>query len=63
MSRDLRWAYRSKVEFAVLGPFQVSGERGAIDIAGVKERTLLAHLVACAGRMVTTDELIDGLWG
>jgi WD40 repeat protein/DNA-binding SARP family transcriptional activator len=63
MSRDQRWAYSSKVEFAVLGPLQVSGERGPIEIAGVKERTLLAHLVAGAGRMITTDELIDSLWG
>jgi DNA-binding SARP family transcriptional activator len=51
------------VEFAVLGPLQVSGERGPIEIAGVKERTLLARLVASGGRMVTADELIDSLWG
>jgi DNA-binding SARP family transcriptional activator len=63
MRRDQRWSYRSKVEFTVLGPLQVSTDRGPVDIAGVKERTLLAHLVAAAGRMVTTDELIDSLWG
>jgi WD40 repeat protein/DNA-binding SARP family transcriptional activator len=63
MSRDQRWSYGSNVEFGVLGPLQVSGERGPIDIAGVKERTLLAHLVACVGRIVTADELIDSLWG
>src|SRR5215207_1491577 len=63
MSRDQRWSYRSNMEFAVLGPLQVSGELGPIDIAGAKERTLLAHLVACAGRIVTADELIDSLWG
>jgi WD40 repeat protein/DNA-binding SARP family transcriptional activator len=63
MSRGQRWSYGSNVEFGVLGPLQVSGERGPIDIAGVKERTLLAHLVACVGRTVTADELIDSLWG
>ena len=44
-------------------PLQVSGERGPIDIAEGKERTLLAHLVASVGRIVTAEELIDGLWG
>lgn len=63
MTRDPRQAYRACVDFAVLGPLQVSDERGPIEIAGVKERTLLAHLVACAGRMVTTDELMESLWG
>lgn len=56
-------SYRSNVDFAVLGALQVSGESGPIEIAGFKERTVLAHLVASAGRMVTTDELIDSLWG
>lgn len=63
MARTPPWAYRTSMEFAVLGPLQVFSERGPIDIRGVKERTLLAHLVACAGQMVTTDELIDSLWG
>ena len=61
MSLVQHWTYRSSVEFAVLGPLQVSGGRGPIEIPGAKERTLLAHLVACAGRIVTTDELIDSL--
>ncbi|HSI92804.1 MAG TPA: BTAD domain-containing putative transcriptional regulator, partial [Jiangellaceae bacterium] len=51
------------VEFAVLGPLQVSGDRGPIEIAGGKERALLAHLISDAGRTVTTDDLIDSLWG
>jgi WD40 repeat protein/DNA-binding SARP family transcriptional activator len=51
------------VEFAVLGPLLVVGDDGPIDIAGAKERTLLAHLVARAGELVSTDALVDGLWG
>jgi WD40 repeat protein/DNA-binding SARP family transcriptional activator len=56
-------SYRGAVEFAVLGPLQVVGPDGPVDIVGAKERALLAHLVAAAGRMVPTDELIDNLWG
>ena len=51
------------MEFAVLGPLQVRGEQGPIDIAGAKERALLAHLIAAAGRVVTVDELVETLWG
>lgn len=55
--------YRSGVDFAVLGPLVVLGPDGPIDIAGAKERALLAHLLAASGRMVSTEELTDNLWG
>ena len=32
-------------------------------IAGAKERTILAHLIANADRVVPSDDLIDELWG
>ncbi|MGY1620501.1 BTAD domain-containing putative transcriptional regulator [Geodermatophilus sp. SYSU D00691] len=51
------------MEFAVLGPLQVVGPEGPVDVVGAKERALLAHLVAAHGRMVSTEELIDNLWG
>ncbi|MGY1810146.1 BTAD domain-containing putative transcriptional regulator [Blastococcus sp. SYSU D00669] len=51
------------MEFAVLGPLQVVGPDGPVDVVGAKERALLAHLVAAQGRMVSTEELIDNLWG
>jgi DNA-binding SARP family transcriptional activator len=62
MSLGVRRSYRCGVEFGVLGPLVVTRPPASINIAGVKERTLLAHLIACAGRMVTTDDLIDSLW-
>ncbi len=55
--------YRSFVDFAVLGPLQVQGPDGPVDIVGAKERTVLAHLLAAPGRMVPVEELIDNLWG
>jgi DNA-binding SARP family transcriptional activator len=52
----------AQIALEVLGPLRVCDERRTIKIAGAKERTLLARLVASAGRLVTTDELIDCLW-
>jgi WD40 repeat protein/DNA-binding SARP family transcriptional activator len=52
----------STVEFGVLGPLVVHGDDGPIGLSAM-ERVLLARLVAGAGRTVSTDELIDTLWG
>ena len=57
------WAYRSGMDFAVLGPLLVAGSDGPIDVPGVKERTLLAMLVANVGRLVPGATLVEGLWG
>ncbi len=54
--------YHLAMRFSVLGPLAVHGPRGAVDVVGGKERTLLAHLVAAGGRVVTVDELADSLW-
>jgi WD40 repeat protein/DNA-binding SARP family transcriptional activator len=52
------------MRFLVLGPLEVVGERGhAVPIAGSKERTILAQLIARWGRVVPSDELIEELWG
>jgi DNA-binding SARP family transcriptional activator len=51
------------MEFKILGPFEVLDEGGAVSIAGAKERSLLALLVLHGGRVVSTDRLIDSLWG
>ncbi len=63
MARNPGVLPRSKLEFAVLGPLQVCSDAGQIALPSVKERALLAHLVARASRTVSTDELIDTLWG
>lgn len=51
------------MDFSVLGPLRVSNGAGPVEVRGAKERTLLAHLVASAGRMVPSSDLIDSLWG
>jgi DNA-binding transcriptional activator of the SARP family len=52
------------MRFLVLGPLQVVQAGGEpLAIAGSKERTILACLVARAGRVVPVDDLIEELWG
>src|SRR5512134_1879881 len=53
-----------KMRFRVLGPLEVLGDGGdQLSIAGSKERTILAYLIARAGGVVSADDLIDELWG
>ena len=52
------------MRFLVLGPLEVAqAGREPVPIAGSKERTILACLVARAGRVVPVDDLIEELWG
>jgi WD40 repeat protein/DNA-binding SARP family transcriptional activator len=52
------------MRFLVLGPLEVLGDDGgSLSIAGSKERTILADLIAHAGLVVSVDSLIDELWG
>jgi DNA-binding SARP family transcriptional activator len=52
------------MRFLVLGPLEVAQTGGdPLPIAGSKERTILACLVARAGRVVPVDDLIEELWG
>jgi DNA-binding SARP family transcriptional activator/WD40 repeat protein len=52
------------VRFLVLGPLEVVADSGdSLPIAGSKERTVLAFLLARGGRVVSVDDLIEELWG
>jgi DNA-binding SARP family transcriptional activator len=51
------------VMFRILGPLEISGEDGPIPVAGQKQKAVLALLLLNAGRAVSTDRLIDALWG
>jgi DNA-binding SARP family transcriptional activator len=51
------------MEFRILGPLEVwDGER-RVDLGGSKRRALLAFLLLHANEVVSTDRLIDQLWG
>jgi DNA-binding SARP family transcriptional activator/DNA-binding beta-propeller fold protein YncE len=51
------------MEFRVLGPLEVVDERGPRALRGSKQRTLLAYLLLHANVVVSSDQLIDVLWG
>jgi DNA-binding SARP family transcriptional activator/WD40 repeat protein len=54
----------SRLQFQILGPVQVLDRDGrAIDVGGAKPRLVLVQLVLNPNRVVSTDALVDALWG
>ena len=51
------------LEFRILGPVEVEGDAGRIALGGLKQRALLGALLVRAGEVVSTDRLLDELWG
>jgi predicted ATPase/DNA-binding SARP family transcriptional activator len=52
------------VRVAMLGPLRLIAEDGSpIDLGGARLRMLLARLALEPGQVVSTESLIDGLWG
>ena len=51
------------IEFRVLGPFEVVESDRPVAVGGPKQRALLAVLVFHRGEVVSSDRLIDELWG
>src|SRR5919201_1634908 len=51
------------LDFQILGPLAVTDETGTLLLGGQKQRAVLALLVLEAPRPVSTDRLIDALWG
>jgi DNA-binding SARP family transcriptional activator len=51
------------VEFGILGPLEVRDEGRLIPLRGAKQRALLAVVVLHANEVVSTDRLLEGLWG
>ncbi len=51
------------MKFRVLGSLEVVAAEGPIELPGAKERTVLAYLLAHLGRSVSTDEIVDAVWG
>ena len=52
------------LELGLLGPLEVRIDDGApVALGGVRQRALLAVLALHANQVVSTDRLIDELWG
>ena len=51
------------MRFRILGPMQVWDGTGWTSIGAPQQRVVMAILLAEAGRMVTTERLVDEIWG
>ena len=50
-------------EFRILGPLEVEARPARSSCGGLKQRAVLALLLLDAGHVVSTDRLVDALWG
>src|SRR6266511_1351837 len=50
------------MEFRVLGPVEVAGADGAVELSARKPRALLAALLMHANEVVSMDALTEALW-
>jgi DNA-binding SARP family transcriptional activator len=51
------------MDFGILGPLEASDEGRVLPLGGTKQRALLALLLLHANHIVSSDRLIDELWG
>ncbi len=51
------------MEFRVLGPLEVHSTDGPVDLGPPRQRALLALLLTSPNTVVSTDQIIDALWG
>jgi len=51
------------IDFRILGPLEVLDEGHRVALGGSKQRSLLALLLVHANETLTTDRLVDELWG
>jgi DNA-binding SARP family transcriptional activator len=52
-----------KTDFRILGPLEVTDGVRLVDVTGATQRALLAILLLHAGEAVSTDRIMDDLWG
>ena len=53
----------NRMDFRILGPLEVHGDRGAIDVPHRKPRAVLAYLLLHANEPVSAERLAVALWG
>jgi predicted ATPase/DNA-binding SARP family transcriptional activator len=52
------------MDFRVLGPVEVATDDGrTASLGGARQRSLLAMLILASPHVVSTDRLVDGIWG
>ncbi len=50
------------VRYGILGPLEVRSESTVLRLGGPRQRGVLARLLVDAGRVVSTDALLDAVW-
>lgn len=53
----------AELHFQVLGPLEAWGAQGPLDLGSPRQRMLLALLLASPNRVVSTDRLMEEMWG
>jgi len=51
------------LDFRVLGPLQLVANGTLLPLGGAKQRAVLGLLLVCANEVVSSDRMIDELWG
>ena len=51
------------MELRILGPLEIAGENGPVDLRAAKHRRLLAALTLAGGQACSADALVDAVWG
>ncbi|MEA3510841.1 MAG: helix-turn-helix domain-containing protein, partial [Actinomycetota bacterium] len=51
------------MEFRILGPLEVAENGEILDLGSRKQRSLLALLLIHANRVISTDRILEELWG
>ena len=51
------------MQYRLLGPIQVFGDRAPLSLGQPKQRAVLACLLLRRGRFASREELIEALWG
>src|SRR3954470_16366623 len=51
------------MDYGILGPLEVLAPDGPVALGGAKQRALLAVLLLRANEVVSTDRLVEALWG
>jgi DNA-binding SARP family transcriptional activator len=51
------------LEFRILGPLEVLSDSRPLALTGNRQRAVLAYLLLHAGELVSTDRLVDAIWG
>lgn len=51
------------MQFRILGPLEIAAEGAPVDVGGPRPRALLAALLVQPGTVISTDRLIQAVWG